>query len=106
MAEGSNRTVIIGAGVAGMAAAIRTAAQGHRVTVLEAAEEPGGKLREQTTVGTDSMSDRRSSPGPNWSLNSTPSPVRKRRLVPTSPHPSRTNHWTDRPITFGRTVSG
>lgn len=51
MAEGSNRTVIIGAGVAGMAAAIRTAAQGHRVTVLEAAEEPGGKLREQTHGG-------------------------------------------------------
>ena len=51
MAKGSNRTVIIGAGVAGMAAAIRTAAKGHRVTVLEAAEEPGGKLREQTHGG-------------------------------------------------------
>lgn len=47
MAAGSKRIVIIGAGVAGLATAVRTAAQGHRVTVLEAADEPGGKLREQ-----------------------------------------------------------
>ena len=51
MAEGSKQVVVVGAGVAGLAAAIRTAASGHRVTVLEAASEPGGKLREQTHGG-------------------------------------------------------
>lgn len=51
MAEGSKRIVIIGAGVAGLAAAVRTAALGHHVTVLEAADEPGGKLREQRHGG-------------------------------------------------------
>ncbi|HBP44679.1 MAG TPA: phytoene desaturase [Flavobacteriales bacterium] len=51
MTEGCKHTVIIGAGVAGMAAAIRTAALGHQVSVLEAASEPGGKLREQTHGG-------------------------------------------------------
>jgi len=47
MSAAPENVVIIGAGVAGLAAAIRTAAAGHRVTVLEAATEPGGKLREQ-----------------------------------------------------------
>jgi len=36
--------VIIGAGVAGLAAAIRLRIRGHRVTVLEANPVPGGKL--------------------------------------------------------------
>lgn len=45
------RVVVIGAGVAGLAAAIRSAAAGRLVTVLEAAAEPGGKLREQTHAG-------------------------------------------------------
>ncbi|GAA2052086.1 phytoene desaturase family protein [Williamsia deligens] len=35
---------MVGAGVGGLAAAVRLAAQGHDVTVLEHADEPGGKL--------------------------------------------------------------
>lgn len=40
------RTVIIGAGVAGMAAAIRSACAGQITTVLESSSSPGGKLAE------------------------------------------------------------
>jgi phytoene desaturase len=36
--------IVIGAGVGGLAAAIRIAARGHNVTVLERLERPGGKL--------------------------------------------------------------
>jgi phytoene desaturase len=36
--------IVIGAGVGGLAAAIRIAAKGHDVTVLERLERPGGKL--------------------------------------------------------------
>ena len=38
------QTTIIGAGVAGLAAAVRLAAAGHEVTVFEANDGPGGKL--------------------------------------------------------------
>ncbi|SCX38094.1 phytoene desaturase [Klenkia marina] len=38
------RVVVVGAGLGGLAAAARTAAGGHRVTVLEQAPEVGGKL--------------------------------------------------------------
>ena len=38
------KTAIIGAGVAGLAAAVRLAVAGHEVTVYEAAAGPGGKL--------------------------------------------------------------
>lgn len=46
MAEGP-RTVVIGAGVAGLVAALRLAHSGHRVTVLETASQPGGKVHTQ-----------------------------------------------------------
>jgi phytoene desaturase len=39
-----SRIVVIGAGVGGLAAAIRLAASGHQVTLLEAADTVGGKL--------------------------------------------------------------
>ncbi|MGL5858681.1 MAG: phytoene desaturase family protein [Angustibacter sp.] len=38
------RVVVVGAGVGGLAAAIRLSAQGHQVTVLERTEQVGGKL--------------------------------------------------------------
>ena len=41
---GMSRVVVIGGGVAGLAAAARLAAAGHRVTLLEQAPEVGGKL--------------------------------------------------------------
>ena len=37
-------TIVIGAGIAGLAAAVRLAAAGHDVTVFEANDGPGGKL--------------------------------------------------------------
>jgi phytoene desaturase len=39
-----SRVVVVGAGVGGLAAAIRLAAGGHRVTLLEQADSVGGKL--------------------------------------------------------------
>jgi 1-hydroxycarotenoid 3,4-desaturase len=41
----SERIVVIGAGMGGLAAAIRLAAQGKAVTLLEAMATPGGKMR-------------------------------------------------------------
>jgi phytoene desaturase len=38
-----SRVVVVGAGVGGLAAALRCARAGHAVTVVEAAEAPGGK---------------------------------------------------------------
>ena len=38
------RTVVIGAGMAGLVAALRLAHSGHRVTVLETGDQPGGKV--------------------------------------------------------------
>ena len=43
--------VVIGAGVGGLAAAIELAASGARVTVLESADEPGGKMRQLSVAG-------------------------------------------------------
>ncbi|MDZ4085853.1 MAG: FAD-dependent oxidoreductase [Tabrizicola sp.] len=46
---GRPRAVVIGAGMAGLAAAIRLAASGCRVTVVESADTPGGKARARPT---------------------------------------------------------
>jgi 1-hydroxycarotenoid 3,4-desaturase len=46
-----SHTLIIGAGVGGLAAAIELAAAGHKVTVLERASEPGGKMRQLAVAG-------------------------------------------------------
>jgi 1-hydroxycarotenoid 3,4-desaturase len=42
---------IVGAGMGGLAAAIRLASTGLRVVVIEAADAPGGKLRQVTSAG-------------------------------------------------------
>ena len=47
--KGQPRAVVIGAGMGGLAAAIRLAAGGCRVTVVEAADTPGGKARARAT---------------------------------------------------------
>lgn len=44
--------IIVGAGIGGLAAAIRLAAAGFRVSLVEAADHPGGKLR-QVPAGTE-----------------------------------------------------
>lgn len=43
--------VVVGAGVGGLAAAIDLAAAGRRVTLVEGAERPGGKMRERWVGG-------------------------------------------------------
>lgn len=48
--SGQPRAVVIGAGMGGLAAAIRLAAGGCRVTVIEAADTPGGKARARETL--------------------------------------------------------
>lgn len=45
------RVVVIGAGIAGLAAAIRAAEGGAEVTVLERASHPGGRARTQARDG-------------------------------------------------------
>ncbi len=45
------KTAVIGAGIAGLAAAVRLAAAGHAVDVYEANEGPGGKLSQFTLPG-------------------------------------------------------
>lgn len=52
------RTSIIGAGIGGLAAAIRLAAAGDEVTVWEKNPEPGGKISELRMAPTGST------PGP------------------------------------------
>jgi 1-hydroxycarotenoid 3,4-desaturase len=47
--RGLPRAVVIGAGMGGLAAAIRLAAGGCRVTVVESADTPGGKARARAT---------------------------------------------------------
>ena len=45
------RVVIIGAGIGGLSAAMRLAAQGFEVTVLDSAAQPGGKMRQVASGG-------------------------------------------------------
>ena len=40
-----NRAVVVGAGLGGLAAALRLRRMGYRVTVLEALDQPGGRAR-------------------------------------------------------------
>jgi 1-hydroxycarotenoid 3,4-desaturase len=47
----AERVVIVGAGIAGLAAAVELAARGLAVTVLERASTPGGKMRELSVGG-------------------------------------------------------
>ncbi|MGL4237306.1 1-hydroxycarotenoid 3,4-desaturase CrtD [Tabrizicola sp.] len=47
---GRPQAVVIGAGMGGLAAAIRLAAAGCRVTVVETADRPGGKARARKTA--------------------------------------------------------
>ena len=46
-----SRTVIIGAGIGGLAAAVALASSGEEVTVLERAATPGGKMRRLAVNG-------------------------------------------------------
>jgi 1-hydroxycarotenoid 3,4-desaturase len=46
------RVVIVGAGIAGLTAALRLAVHGMKVTVVEKAGGPGGKMREVEVGGT------------------------------------------------------
>ncbi len=50
MSEAGDRVVVIGAGIGGLSAALRLAAGGRAVTVVEAAEAPGGKMRTLPSV--------------------------------------------------------
>ena len=47
----SDRTIIIGAGVGGLAAAVALASRGEEVMVLERAQAPGGKIRRLAPAG-------------------------------------------------------
>ena len=49
-AGGRATAIVVGGGIGGLATAIRLLAGGRRVTVLERAAAPGGKMR-QLTVG-------------------------------------------------------
>lgn len=64
-----NRVVVIGAGVAGLAAAFHARKRGHAVTVLEAAPRPGG------VVWTEDIDGYRLELGPNGIFDQNPAGV-------------------------------
>ena len=45
MEQGGDKVVVVGAGMGGLAAAVRLAVAGQQVTLIEAADAPGGKMR-------------------------------------------------------------
>ncbi len=47
----AHRVIVIGAGVAGLVSALQLARRGLQVTLLEAAEQPGGKMRQLMVEG-------------------------------------------------------
>jgi len=47
----AHRVVVIGAGIAGLTAALQLARRGLQVTLLEAADTPGGKMRQPLIDG-------------------------------------------------------
>ena len=47
----SRHVIVVGAGWAGLAAAVRLVQRGHRVTLLEMAPHPGGRARSLTRDG-------------------------------------------------------
>lgn len=49
--QAEDRAIVIGAGIAGLATAIRLAARGLAVTVVETADRAGGKIREIDVAG-------------------------------------------------------
>ncbi len=49
--RGDHKVVVIGAGVGGLVAALQLAARGLQVTLLEAADAPGGKMRQPIVDG-------------------------------------------------------
>jgi 1-hydroxycarotenoid 3,4-desaturase len=50
LTDSTQIAVVIGAGIGGLSAALRLAAHGIRVTVVEAADTPGGKMRTTASV--------------------------------------------------------
>ena len=50
-ASSAHRVVVIGAGIAGLVAALQLARRGLQVTLVEAAETPGGKMRQPLVDG-------------------------------------------------------
>src|SRR5690348_8729255 len=51
MSDHAKRIIVIGAGIGGLSAAIRLAAQGHRVSVFERQPTVGGKLNQVVMDG-------------------------------------------------------
>ena len=50
-ARDSHRVIVIGAGIAGLVSALQLARRGLQVTLLEAADAPGGKMRQPVVDG-------------------------------------------------------